>query len=125
MAVHEFPLAVFVTKDARGAQSNRSDLFAAADLRLEPLDFKDVREVRSYAFREGLKLDGPAVAVIRRRSPSGFLDLTLTARGWAEWVREGRIATISVQLEVRAGVSLRDLVQGLMACFDRSFEGIR
>jgi len=123
--MHELPRAVFRTKDTRHPQGNRSDLLAPADLRLKPLDLEDVREVRGYAFREGLELDGSAVAVVRCGSPSGLLNLTAAA-GWrAKGIREGGIIALAVQLEERAGIPPRDLIQRPMARFNRSVEVLR
>lgn len=90
VAMHELPGAVFGTKDARDAQRDRSDLVASGDLGLEPFDLEDVAEFGSYAFREVLELDGPAIAVVCCRSSSGMFNLGPTAgqaarrdsRGW-------------------------------------------
>jgi hypothetical protein len=57
MSMHELPRPAFRTKDARDAQGNGTDLLAAADLRLKPLDLQEVGELRGYVFREGLELD--------------------------------------------------------------------
>lgn len=122
VAMHELPSAVFRTEDARDAQGNRSDLLAPADFRLEPLDFQDVPEVRGYAFREVLELDGPAVAVVRCGSTSRLLDLTPTAGGRAKGVREGDVFTLAEKLKEGTGIPLRDLIQRAVARFNCSVE---
>jgi hypothetical protein len=115
--MHELPGAVFRTKDARDAQGNGSDLLAPANLRLEPLDFQDVRELRGYALREVLELDGSAVAVVRCGSPSGLLDLTPTTGGRTKGVRDGRVFALAEQLEEAAGIPVRDPIQRSVARF--------
>ena len=80
--------------------------------------------VRALVFREVLELDRATVAIVGCGSPSRFLDLTPTA-GWrAVRVRECGVVTTAVELEEAVRISLRDLVHGSVACFDRLIEAL-
>jgi hypothetical protein len=94
--MQQLPFAVLTTEDACDAQGNRSDLLAAADLRLEPLYLDDVCKVAHHASGEVVKADCLAIAVVRRGSPSGILNRVPATEGWVERVSQGGVLGMAV-----------------------------
>src|SRR5215216_3287741 len=125
MPMDELPGAGVGPEDARRAQRERRDLLAAADLRLEPLDLEDARELRCYVPHHFLEADRPALAVVRCGPLPGLDDLAPTAGRRTERVREGRVFPLAVELEEATGITPCHLVERSVALFDCSIEVIR
>src|SRR5215211_5677015 len=124
MAVHELPGSVLGSKDAGDPQRNRGHFVASAHLRLESLNLDGVAEPVGLDLRKALELDHPALPVVGGGSLYGLLDLRAPAGRRAEWVGEGGLLGIAVELEEPARVSAGDLIQGTVIRLDGLTEAL-